>query len=258
MRVAFILLLLATLLRAENFRLYLKDGEYHMVREYQVLTDRVRYYSIERADWEELPLDLVDLKKTEAERSARVEADKKRQAMDEAEDKFDKAVAREIRSIPEHPGVYYVRDGRVQEIKLGEIKMVTDKKRSILKAMSPIPIVAGKAKLELQGTQAAVALPPEELSLYFRLDSQQRFGIARTKPLKEGRQVAIWTIEPVSKMVFFDMELVDVYRQQVKENLYKIWPTKPIPPGEYAVVQYVEGDGEIQVWDFRVAPAEPK
>lgn len=258
MRVAITLLLLATLLRAENIRLYLKDGEYHMVREYQVLTDRVRYYSIERGDWEELPLDLVDLKKTEAERSARIEADKKRQTMDEAEDKFDKAVAREVRSIPEKPGVYYVRDGHVQELKLGEIKVITDKKRSILKAMSPIPIVAGKAKLELQGTQAAVSLPPEELNLYFRLDSQQRFGIVRMKPAKDARQVAVWNIEPLSKMVFFDMELVDIYRQQVRDNLYKIWPTKPIPPGEYGVVQYVEGDGEIQVWDFQVAPAESK
>ena len=46
---------------AANLKLYLKDGSYHIVREYQVQPDRVRYYSVERSEWEEIPLDLVDL-----------------------------------------------------------------------------------------------------------------------------------------------------------------------------------------------------
>ena len=52
---------------AANIKLYLKDGGFHLVREYQVQTDRVRYYSVERSQWEEIPLDLVDLKRTESE-----------------------------------------------------------------------------------------------------------------------------------------------------------------------------------------------
>lgn len=76
------------------------------------------------------------------------------------------------------------------------------------------------------------------------------------KPRKAGRQVAIWNADPITKLVAFDMELVDVFRQQLRDNLYKLWPTQPLSPGEYAVVQYVEGDGQIQVWDFRV-PLNP-
>ena len=52
---------------AANLKLYLKDGSYHVVREYQVQTDRVHFYSVERSQWEDIPLDLVDLKRTEAE-----------------------------------------------------------------------------------------------------------------------------------------------------------------------------------------------
>src|SRR6476620_2672860 len=62
-----ITLLFAVVAFAANVRLYLKDGTYHVVREYQTQLDRVRYYSVERGDWEELPLEMVDLKRTEAE-----------------------------------------------------------------------------------------------------------------------------------------------------------------------------------------------
>ena len=66
-----IVLFLAFAAWAANIKLYLKDGGYHLVREYQVQPDRVRFYSVERSEWEEIPLDLVDLKRTEAEAAAR-------------------------------------------------------------------------------------------------------------------------------------------------------------------------------------------
>ena len=65
MRLTLLFLLVAALLFGETFKLFLKDGDYHLVREYQVQGDRVRYFSTERGDWEEIPKDLVDLDKTE-------------------------------------------------------------------------------------------------------------------------------------------------------------------------------------------------
>src|ERR1700723_3191989 len=41
-------------------KLMLKDGTFQLVREYHVEGDRVRYYSIEQAQWEEMPESLVD------------------------------------------------------------------------------------------------------------------------------------------------------------------------------------------------------
>ena len=66
-------LVVPALVSAANLKLYLKDGGFQLVREYKVEGDRIKYYSVERSDWEEIPVDLVDLKRTNAETAARQE-----------------------------------------------------------------------------------------------------------------------------------------------------------------------------------------
>ena len=57
---------------------------------------------------------------------------------------------------------------------------------------------------------------------------------------------------PVSNEIVEDADNVETFKQQLAEGLYKIWPTKPLDPGEYAVVEYTEGKANIQVWDFSI------
>ena len=66
-----LVLLLASPAFSAIARLYLKDGTYHLVREWSRDGDRVKFYSTERSDWEEIPVDLVDLRRTEAESDER-------------------------------------------------------------------------------------------------------------------------------------------------------------------------------------------
>ena len=46
--------------RARERELVLKDGTFQMAREYSVEGDRLRYWSVERSQWEEIPENLVD------------------------------------------------------------------------------------------------------------------------------------------------------------------------------------------------------
>src|SRR5947209_2512240 len=99
-RVVVVFFLAAFLLLADTFKLYLKDGDYHMVREYQVLGDRIRYYSTERGDWEEIPKELVDLDKTEKERSSKKDELKNEAKANSEEEQAERALRHEMESIP--------------------------------------------------------------------------------------------------------------------------------------------------------------
>src|SRR5437660_907849 len=55
-------LFLPLVLAAANVKLYMKDGGYQLVREFKVEGDRVKFYSIERSEWEEMPVTMIDPK----------------------------------------------------------------------------------------------------------------------------------------------------------------------------------------------------
>lgn len=252
MRTAVLLVLLMASAFGANVRLYLKDGEYHLVREYKVIDDRVRYYSIERGDWEEIPMTLVDLKRTESEvkeRQAKVAEEAK---LLSAEDKADREREAEIAKVPQGAGVYVVEGGVPKPMKVAESKVRTDKKRSVLSAISPIPMIAGKATVEIDAERASARLPAGRPEFYIRLSAEQRFGIVRLNAQKGVRIVEKVSIVPVTKEMIEEQDQVEIFRQQVDEGLYKIWPQKDLAPGEYAVVEYTEGKVNLQIWDFGI------
>lgn len=239
-----------TLLAAGNFRLYLKDGTDHLVREYQVMTDRVRFYSIERAGWEELPLDLVDLDRTVREQKRLEEERRQRAEEDRVERKAEREARTELHRVPLDDGVYWVNGEQVVPLKQGEPKVKGNKRRSVLKALSPIPVVAGKATVELLGPQSEFVVNAPTPQFYVRLEKVERFGIAHLKPKKDSRVVEDLTIVPITKDVVEEQKEVEVFRQQLAPGVYRIWPVEPLQPGEYAVVQFTPDKLNIQVWDF--------
>src|SRR5208283_493749 len=193
---------------AESFRLYLHDGTYQQVREYKVEDERVRYYSTERSEWEEIPLRLVDLKKTETERAQVQERVKKDAAADAAEDQFERQQAHEISLIPKGAGVYYLRDGKAETVKQAESTIVTNKKRTVLRYLSPLPVI-GKATIELDGLHAAFVVREDRPTLWFRPSADERFGIVRCQAKPASRVVEKWYTEPVSKELVIEHDEVE-------------------------------------------------
>jgi len=257
MRRALIALFVLTLAAfAANIKLYLKDGGFHLVREYQVQADRVRYYSVERSQWEEIPLNLVDLRRTQSEIAERqTEHAEEAKAVAEEENAVREARA-EVAKIPQDPGVYYVEDNAVKPIKAAESKMHNHKGRTVLQVLSPVPMVTGKSTLELDGLHSQNVLTNPEQEFYIQLSADEHYGIVKLTPEHGIRIVEKITMLPVSKEIIEEPIEVQVFRKQItQDGLYKLWPMKPMPPGEYAVVQFTPGKTDMQVWDFAIQPA---
>jgi len=236
-----------------TIRLYLKDGTYQLAREYQVLQDRVRYYSTEREEWEEIPLELIDLDRTKkdvAEREAAVKQEAKEQA---AEDAAVAAAAKEVTLVPPGTGTYYTHDGQMEPIKAAEQKIVGNKRRSVLQAVSPVPLITGKETVEIDGVSAAMKISEKRPEFFMRLSDEERFGIIKLTPTKKNTRIVEQVeVVPVTKEVMEKHDDVATFKKQEGDLLFKIWPEADLAPGEYALVQYTDGKMNMQVWDFSV------
>ncbi len=248
------LLFFSSLGFAATFKLYLTAGDYHLVKEYKVDGDRVRYYSVERSDWEEIPVALVDLKRTETERAEHAKAIAAETKIISEEDKAVRALQEEILKIPQDPGVYSLDDGKTLRIfKLAESNLHTNKGRQVLKVLSPVPLVPGKATVEIPESHSLNILKDNRPDLYIQLSKEERFGLIKLTPHMGVRIVERVSIVPVTKEAVEEVDEVKFFRKQLTESwLYKIWPEEPLEPGEYAVVQYTPGKLDMQIWDFAV------
>jgi hypothetical protein len=234
-------------------RLYLKDGTYQLVREYKVLEDRVRYLSAERTgEWEEIPLELVDLNRTKKE-VAEHEAELAKETKDDADEaNAIQEQKNEANYVPDEPGVYYVRGEKLDPLKEAEVTVVSDKKRTVLKILSPMPVVAAKNTVELATPNAQFRVAGDRPEVYFRLNTIDAIAIIKLAPKKGSREVETVKIDPITKMLSQDRVAVPTFTRQVGEMLFKIWPEQPMTPGEYALIEYQDEQGVLQVWDFGV------
>jgi len=192
-----------------NHRLILKDGSYQMVRQYEVVGDRVRYLSQDRGDWEEMPADLVDWEATRKwERDhAAPKPDDASPAMKEAEeiDKEEAAVREDQRArmpevakgleLPDQDGVFvldtYEGTPELVELLPAELNANTKSKHGL---STLNPMAGAKASLELDGAHAKVHLhvndPVLYLSLNARDDTEQVLSHAMTVNTNGAKEVA--------------------------------------------------------------------
>lgn len=176
---------------AHNHRLILKDGSYQIVRKYEVVGDRVRYLSLERGEWEELPNDLVNwdaTKKWEQSHTGPFEGSEEASpGMKEAEelDKEEAAERNEMKArmpevakgleLPDQDGVfvldYYQGTPELVELVPSDLGM-NQKSHKGLATLNPM--AGSKATLELQGTHAKIHLHVNDPAIYLSVESQDQ------------------------------------------------------------------------------------
>ena len=249
-------------------KLYLKDGTYQLVGSYEVRGDRVRYYSLERSEWEETPLALVDLaatRRVQADEQA-AEAKNVERARDLDKERFEIAentgfeVAPGFR-LPKDQGVYAFDGLRIVRLLQSSGEVVADKKRAALAFALPAPLLKNRSLVVLPGAKAAVRLGNLKPAFYIQAADGwgARAELAAVKTHKEQRIVERVGVAGKSADLKSSLSGVPVERQQLAPGLFKLTPTQPLEVGEYALIEPIEQKLNLDVWDFGVdgAPHGP-
>ena len=271
-------------------RLILKDGSYQSVTKYEIHGERVRYFSAERGEWEEVPKALIDWDATDKFEQGRlqgklapeaVELDKELEAERKAEQARSPQVAPGLR-LPDEGGIFlldtYENQPQLAELQQSGSELGKNTKSNILRAAIN-PLAGVKQTIELPGTHAKVQSHTTVPSLYINIDANEgapasvqastgepsplapsnsdRFKVIRVD-VKGGKRVAGAIKIAVTGKMKADERFVAATVTTMTGGWVKLTPTEPLAAGEYAVAEMLGKEGmNLYVWDFGVNPAAP-
>ena len=267
-------------------KLVLKDGNFQLAREYERKGDRVRYFSLERGAWEEIPASLVDWDAT-----AKAEADSEKSStalltkihsQEEAakiETVLDVDASLEVAPsvfLPPGEGMFVIEGKSVTPLVQAGSQVKTDKKTFLKQVLSPIPIIPGKRNVELPGAKAKIRISPNGPEFYLREpppDPDRVSSVQRSsRPGESGPEVELLRatvhgskrrLESIRSMFGQDMgterNSISIQRWEVAATVYRFTLGEPLPPGEYALAEILPDGLNLFVWDFGVdGPAPAK
>jgi hypothetical protein len=283
--------------QTQAHRLILKDGSYQSVTKYEIHGERVRYYSAERGEWEEVPKALIDWDATDKFEQGRelgkagpeaVELDKELEAERKAEQARSPQVAPGLH-LPDEGGIFlldtYQNQPQLAELQQSGTDLDKNTKSNILRSTIN-PLAGTRQRIELPGTHAKIQAHTTVPSLYINIDADQasqnqasqnqgatatvqatgepapptpseRFKIIRIE-VKGGRRVAGAVKIAVTGKMKTDERYVAATVTTMTGGWVKLTPTEPLAAGEYAVAEMLGKEGmNLYVWDFGVNPSAP-
>lgn len=269
-------------------RLILKDGSYQSVTKYEIHGERVRYFSAERGEWEEVPKSMVDWDATDKFEQGRlqgklapeaVELDKELDAERKAEQARSPQVAPGLR-LPDESGIFlldtYQNQPQLSELQQSGGELDKNTKSNILRSAIN-PLAGVKQTIELPGAHAKIQSHTSVPSLYINIDENQgapataqaatgeppplppseRFKIIRIQA-KGGKRVAGAIKIAVTGKMKTDERFVAATVTPMTGGWVKVTPTEPLAAGEYAIAEMLGKEGmNLYVWDFGVNPSAP-
>jgi hypothetical protein len=263
-------------------KLMLKDGTFQLVRNYERNGERVRYYSVERGAWEEIPAALVDwdaTAKAEAAEKSEEEAFASKVHTQEEANRIDTVMDIDA-SLQVAPGVFlppgegmFVIDGKhVTQLEQAGANIKMDKKQFFKQVLSPIPIVPGKRNVEIPGTRAKLRVSSTNVEFYLREappDPDRTSPIVKSsRPGESGPEVELVraTVKGNKRQLesiktFFGEQVeesrktMSLQRWEIAPTVYRFTLGEPLPPGEYALAEILPDGMNLFVWDFGVGPA---
>src|SRR5579863_1008727 len=244
-------------------KLILTDGTFQLAREYTVEGDRVRYWSVERSQWEEIPTSLVNwdaTHKAEAEQAAHdAELKAKIHASQVAQLTKDIDVDRSLEIkpglfLPDAVGLYALdRNNVIREMKQSTAEIKTSTGREVEKILSGVSMIPSKKTMDIPGERAAMRLTTAEPEFFMRpADSREpRFRLLRAQ-VKGGRRVIDSIIIHFTGQETHNATEIEIQTWTPATGVFRYTVDQRLEPGEYAFVEMTDQGVSGYVWDFGI------
>jgi hypothetical protein len=247
---------------AQEIQLFLKNGSYQLVKSYQVNGDRVRFYSLDQQEWEEIPASLVDFDATRRAQQEEAGAhtanlERAKEIQQEHHDVTAVNTGFEVAPnlhLPDTEGVYAYDGMRLIPLIQSQGEISTDKERKVLTMALPAPLLKQRGLVALPGAQAAVRIAVPQPVFY--IQASDGWGAkAELIPVKSSRSSR--TVEKVQSGLGLGQsgesrEAVPLKITEVAKGVFKLQPAQALSPGEYAIGELIDGKLNLDVWDFGV------
>jgi hypothetical protein len=252
-------------------KLVLKDGSFQLVREYRIEGDRVRFYSLDSSQWEEIPQGLVDWDATKKLEAQEAQHDAALVARVHSQEEARQAQVIDIdASLEAAPGVFlppgvglFVFDGKavfpLQEV---DTNSKLNKKRAIEQVL--VPVIPTRHTISIQGSHASLRIRNSAPEFYIRTAEDREPEIDLVPARVHGGERQILHVDELFHIQQATANALPLQSWELAQRVYRLTLGQALPPGEYALVEINRGGGDemsIYVWDFGVdaggKPAAP-
>jgi hypothetical protein len=243
-------------------KLMLTDGSFQLVREYKVEGDRVRYYSLDSSQWEQIPASMVDWDATRKIEAEEAKSDAALVVKVHKQETARAAVPLDIdASLEVAPGIFlppgdnlFVYDGKtVVPLPQAETDSRLSMSHKIAQVLVPIPIVPTRHSISMAGAHAKFRISEGRPEFYVRVPSggQPQLVLIHAKAHGDSRHV-----ENLDQMFGLQEEKRDEVPMQswdIARGVYRFTLGQELASGEYAIAVMVQDQGNsLYVWDFGV------
>jgi hypothetical protein len=260
-------------------KLVLKDGTFQLIREFQRNGERVRYFSAERGDWEEIPAAMVDWDATAKAETAAANAENAllktvhhQQEEQQTQMPMDVDASLLVAAgtfLPPGEGMFVVEGKSVTPLNQVSADIRNDKKQRLKQVLSPIPIIPSKRNIEIPGGKATRRINSERPEFYLREPAPDPDSVSiikkSSRPGETGPEIELVRltvkggkrqIESIQSLfgqeISQDRSSVPLQRWDVAKDVYRFTLGQELSAGEYAFAEILPDGVNLYVWDFGV------
>lgn len=245
-------------------KLVMKDGSILVVKSYELQGDRVRYYSVERSEWEEVPAAMVDWDATKKAEEAEVTQQTELVAKVKKEEAEAKAMAIDVDAslevaphvfLPPGEGIFLLDGKAVFPLSQSEASVKLSKGRVLEQVLSPIPVVPSRHTVFLKGPRASFRITNAIPEFYLRTTDPVEPEIELIVVRVKGAKRQIENIDTLFYQQKEKRKTIPMQEWPVARGVYRFTLGEPLKPGEYAIAESTPKERmNLMVWDFGVDP----